>query len=124
MDKERYILKELIDGKYYVCGYCIVQVRGNITHDTSDVASIPYYYNVCITHTSNDVYEDSILGLPKERYLRDATDFEIHVAEMRIAEYLGTQPSVGNVKTLLLKLEMEIRKIYNILDKVEDGQQG
>ena len=109
----------LKDNTIYVTGNYIFNVCGDCEYDDENGSSIPYYWLVDLE--SERHYTNSTLGLPKNRYIYEPKKVHIDRAKKIMQE---SQISFDNVQRLMYESKRKLDEAIQMLNKLENGQQG
>lgn len=111
---------KLKDGIIYITGNRMVfKAKGDCEYDSEKSASIPYYWLVDLITKS--CYENSTLGLPSGHIIQYANEGEQLKASMI---YEQNQVSFTNVRRLIIESKNKLDDAIQMLNKLQNGQQG
>jgi hypothetical protein len=109
----------LKDGITYTTGRMVFKARGDCEYDPENGSSIPYYWLVDLI--SKSCHENSSLGLPRGNVIQYANEGEQMKATMI---YEQNQISFTNVRRLIMESKNKLDDAMQMLNKLQNGQQG
>jgi hypothetical protein len=106
---------------YYITGDMVFKARGKSEYNCKkkEGCSIPYYWLVDLQRKTR--HRNSSLGLPKNHRIFVANEKAVREAK-NILE--NKDVSIKNVKNLILEAKIKLDEAIQMLNSLENGQQG